>query len=138
MPIFTPVDLLNNVIGANVDLSLLTLAAAGVGMVASPDQINGSQRGLKLAINTTAITGTAPTLTVVIQGKDVLSGVYYTIATSAIIAATGTVVIDVYPGIAAVANLAIGLPLPRTWRVTATVAGTTPAVTATIGASLLD
>jgi hypothetical protein len=114
--------------------SLLTLTAQGTGTVNSTDQVNGSGRGILLVINITAIT--AGSLTVTLQGKDIASGVYYTLLASAALAATGTTVLTVYPGVVATTNVSANSPLSRTWRITsATVTGP---VTATIGASVID
>lgn len=116
--------------------ALVTLAAASAGGN-SADQTNLVGRGVKLAIDITAITGTGPTLTVKIQGKDAASGKYYDILSSAALSAAGTTVLEVYPGIANAANAAQGVTLPKTWRVSYAIGGTTPAVTATVGASVI-
>lgn len=112
------------------------LAAAGAGTVNSADQSNLASRGLHLVIDITAVTGT-PTLTVTIQGKDAVSGKYYTILASAALSAVATTVLRVYPGLTAAANTIANDVLPKDWRVTYTVAGGTPAVTATISAALI-
>ena len=116
--------------------ALLTYAAAAVGSNGT-DQTNTSARGFKLVIDITALTGVGPTLTVTVQGKDAASGKYYTILASTALAAVATTTLEVYPGIASAANSAAGVTLPRTWRVIAVIAGTTPAVTATVGASMI-
>jgi len=121
----------------NVDTAaLVTLTAAATGGN-STDQTNYNGRGLKLVVNATAVTGTTPVLTVTVQGKDAASGAYYNILTSANITATGATVLTVYPGAATTANVSLPDVLPRTWRVLYTVTGTTPAFTATIGASVI-
>lgn len=112
-----------------------TIGAAGT--FPTDDQTNLGRRGVKVVVDITAITGTGPTLTVKIRGKDAVSGKYYDILASAAFSATGTNVLTVYPGIAATANAAASDVLPATWRVEAVVGGTGPSVTATIGASLL-
>ena len=66
------------------DSLITTLTAQGVGTINSPDIQCGGE-ALHLGINVTAITGTAPTLTVNIFGKDA-SGVYYLLLASAAIA----------------------------------------------------
>lgn len=116
--------------------AVTALAAASVGANGA-DQLNLNARGLKLVIDITTITGTTPTLTVTIQGKDPVSGKYFTILASAALNATGTTVLTVYPGLTASANVTANDVLPRDWRVITAIAGTTPAVTATIGASLI-
>ena len=121
----------------NVDTAaLLTYAAAAAGSNGT-DQTNYNARGVKLVIDITALTGTSPTLTVTIQGKDAASGKYYTILASTALAAVATTTLEIYPGIIAAANVTAGVTLPRVWRVIATIAGTTPAVTATVGASVI-
>ena len=116
--------------------ALLTYTAAAVGTNGT-DQTNSNARGIKLVIDITALTGVGPTLTVTLQGKDAASGKYFNILVSAALAAVATTVLEVYPGIANAANVTQGVSLPRTWRVIAVIAGTTPAVTATVGASLI-
>ena len=121
----------------NIDTAaLLTYAAAAAGSNGA-DQTNYNGRGVKLVVDITALTGTAPTLTVTIQGKDAASGKYYNILASTALAAVATTTLEVYPGIANAANATQGLTLPRTWRVIAVIAGTIPTVTATVGASLI-
>lgn len=115
---------------------LAVLAAASISDFTN-DIIDSRAKGLQLVIDITAITGTTPTLVVTIQGKDPASGKYFTILASASLNATGTTVLTVYPGSATTANVSSAMPLPRTWRVSWTITGTTPAVTATIGASLI-
>jgi hypothetical protein len=129
----------------NQDLPALSLAngatpfsgAAPAGTYVTPDLQNLSHRGIKLYINISAVSGTGPTLTVTIQGKDPVSGQYFTVLVSVALATTGETVLTVYPGLAATANVGANDVLPATWRVQALVAGTTPTVTATIAASLL-
>jgi len=120
----------------NNDLSLVTLAASAVGGN-SADQINYNGRGLQLVIDVTAISGTTPVFTVTVQGKDVASGKYYTLLVSAALSTVSTNLLTVYPGAASTANVSTPQVLPRTFRILYTVSGTTPAVTATIGASVI-
>lgn len=120
----------------NADVTIATLAAAAV-TTNTADMTNPLHKGVKVVVDVTAITGTTPSLVVTIQGKDVKSGKYFTILASASLTATGTVVLTVYPGAATSANVSANDVLPATWRVLMTIAGTTPAVTATIGASKL-
>lgn len=117
--------------------ALITHTAASAGSNGS-DQTNAARRGLHLVIDITAITGTTPTLTVTIEGKDPVSGKYYTLLASAALNATGTTVLKVYPGLTAAANTVVNDVLPGTWRVRTAIGGTTPAVTATIAASVID
>lgn len=117
--------------------ALVSLSAAGVGTTNGADQANVNARGVQVVVDITAISGTAPTLTVKLQGKDAASGKYYDLLTSAALSATGTTLLTLYPGAAATANVSSPQVLPATWRVIGTVGGTTPAVTATVGASLV-
>lgn len=115
--------------------ALITHVAAAVG-VNGADQTNENASGLTLIIDITAITGTGPTLTVTIEGKDPVSGKYYTLLASAALAAVATTVLRVFPGSTVTANVAANAMLPKTWRVKSAIAGTTPAVTATVSASV--
>lgn len=119
------------------DVTLATLTAAGVGTVNGADQTNSlGVSYLNLVIDITAISGTTPTLTVTVQGKDIASGKYYTILASAALSTVSTTVLTVGAALPASANASANAVLPRTWRVIYTVGGTGPSVTATIGASL--
>jgi hypothetical protein len=128
--------------GTSADISplttqSLTLVAATAG-VNSPDYYNNTHRGIKIVVNITAISGTTPTLTVTLQGKDPASGAYYTILASAALSATGTTVLTVYPALPATANQSANDVLPPTFRIITAIGGTAPAVTATVGASLIN
>lgn len=120
----------------NVDLPTL-VASPITASVNSADQTNYNGRGVKIVISITAVSGAGATLVLAIQGKDVASGVYYTILATANITAAGTTVLEIYPAIATAANSTQGVTLPRTWRVALTVSGTTPSFTGTIGASMI-
>lgn len=131
MPVQTPYFPKNNDLG-----SIATLAAASANGTSS--QLNSGQtKGVKVVVDITAITGTSPTLTVTIQGYDKASNAYYTLLTSAALSATGMTELTVYPGVTATSNVSVSDHLPEYWRVSYAIGGTTPAVTATIGACLL-
>mgnify|MGYP001600632907 CR=1 FL=1 len=98
----------------NIDATILA-SAARTATTVSADQTNYSGRGLHLVFDITAVPG-ADTVTLTIQGKDALSGKYYTILAGAAQVATGTIVMRVYPGLVAAANLVANDVLPRTWR----------------------
>lgn len=118
----------------NINLgAVVTLTAASASGV-SADQVNGIGRGVTVGIDVSAISGTSASLTVTIQGKDPVSGNYYTVLAGAAITATGYTTLVVYPGTVAAANSISDLPLPQNWRVSYAIAGTTPSVTATISA----
>ena len=93
----------------------LLASAARTATTASEDQTHGDYVGAHVIINVTAA-GTS-TLTVTIQGKDPISGDYYTILASAGLTTTGMTVLKVHPGITAAANLSVSDILPDTWRV---------------------
>lgn len=122
--------------GSTTSTSGATLAAAAVGGNGT-DISTGGRIGCKLVIDVTAISGTTPTLTVTLQGKDPVSGKYYNILSSAAISTVSTTVLTVYPGLTAAANATASDILPGTVRVVTAVAGTTPAVTATVGLSFI-
>lgn len=124
-------------IRGNIDAaaSLVALSAAGAGTVNSADQVNYNGSCVTVVVDITVAGGT-PTLTVTLQGKDIASGKYYTLLASTALASVATTPLVVCPGTTVSANLDVAAPLPRTWRVSAVVGGVTPAVTATIGASV--
>lgn len=110
-------------------------SAARTASVDSADLTNYNARGVHVIIDATAITAT-PSITATIQGKDTLSGKYYTILASAAITGVSTTILRVYPGITTAANLAAADVLPRTWRVSV-VAGDADSITYSIGYSLI-
>lgn len=115
----------------------LTILAAAVRAASnnSADQKNRDAVGLHLIIDVTAVPG-IDTVTFTIQGKDPLSGKYYTILASAAIVAASTVVLKVYPGLTAAANLAASDILPADWRVAVTHSAATN-FTYSVGAQLV-
>ena len=115
--------------------SLMNLVATSVS-ANTPDCDNPFWSGLQVGVNISALAGTSPTLTVIIEGKDESSGVYYPLLTSAPLSAVGFTLLTLYPGVTPVANVSVSQVLPKTWRVRHVIAGTAPQVTATIGASL--
>lgn len=122
----------------NTDIAALSLTAAGSATNATtPDFTNLSGRGVVLVVDITAISGTTPTLTVTIEGKDSTSGKYYTLLTSAALSTVSTTALTVYPGVTVAANTAASAPLPKTWRVKYSIAGTTPSVTATVSGTVI-
>lgn len=120
----------------NSDLGALVTLTAASASGNTMDLTNGVGRGVRVNVNITALTGTSPTLTVTIQGKDAASGTYYTILASTALSATGFTRLTIYPGLTAAANSIASDIVPRDWRIAYTIGGTTPAVTATIGAEI--
>jgi hypothetical protein len=117
----------------NISATLLPSAARTAASVNSADITNSSWKGAHVIITTSAFT--SGTYTPTIQGKDPVTGNYYTILTGAAITGTGTVVLRVYPGITATANVSASDFLPRVWRVNL-VGASTPSMTFSVGAFL--
>lgn len=113
-------------------LALSGASASGAGN----DLQSGAGRGAVVVIDVTAITGTGASLTVTIEGKDPHSGKYYTILASAALTAVGTTVLRIHPSLAAAANSVAKDLMPRDFRVSYTIAGTTPSVSAKVGVLL--
>lgn len=99
----------------NTDNTLLA-SAVRAATTPSTDQTNYNGRGILLVFDITAVPG-VQTVTLTIQGRDPLSGAYYTILAGAAQVAVSTIVMRVYPGLTAVANLTANDIIPRTWRV---------------------
>ena len=72
-------------------------------------------KGCIAILNATVVPG-VDTVTLIIEGKDPVSGVYYTVLSAAARVATGTDVLRVYPGIAVTANQTASDVLPDTYR----------------------
>jgi hypothetical protein len=121
----------NNDLGA-----IITLTAASANATSAQLSSAGA-RGVRVVVDITAITGSSPTLTVTIKNYDRASNSYYTVLASAALTATGFTELTVYPGATVTANVSANDHLAQLWEVTAAIGGTTPAVTATIGACLL-
>jgi hypothetical protein len=98
------------------------------------DQINNNYTSAHITIDATAVTAT-PSVVFTVQGKDPVSGKYYTILASAAITGTGTTVLRVFPAATPAANLAANDFIPHVWRVIAT-HGDADSITYTVGASL--
>lgn len=110
-------------------------SAARTATVASADITNRGGRGAVIVIDVTAAADT-PSVVFTVQGKDDLSGKYYTMLASAAITATGTTVLRIFPGMTAAANVAANDVLPRTWRVNA-VHADADSITYSVGASII-
>lgn len=82
------------------------------------DQVNTLARGIKLFLSPGSFGSGASAITVTIQGKDPVSGSYYTLLTSASLTASTFSVLSVYPGLAVSANVSANDVLPPVWRVT--------------------
>lgn len=88
----------------------------------SLDQRNQLQRGVLVVIDMTVVPG-GDTVTFTVEGKDPISGQYYTILVSAALDAQATTILRIYPALIAIANLTVNDVLPDTWRVTTTHSG---------------
>lgn len=118
--------------------ALITLVAAGAGTTNSDDQLNLYGKGVQLGVNISAKTGTI-SVVVNMQGKDVASGQYYTICSTAALTSAAFTLLTVYPGTTASANVDCNAPLPTAWRAqVVSGTGSTPAVTLTVGASVIE
>ncbi len=102
----------------------------------SADQINYNARGLHVVFDITAVPG-VQTVTLSIEGKDPVSGKYYTLLTGAAEVGVATRIYRLYPGLTAVANTTVSDILPRTWRVTVAHSGAGN-FTYSVGASLVN
>jgi hypothetical protein len=98
----------------------------------SADLDNAAGTFLDVIVDITA--RTTGTVTITINGLDPVSGKYYPLLTSAVLAAVATTVLRVGPMLTAAANLVAALPVPPTFQVVAVV-GTT-AVTFSVGHNL--
>ncbi len=80
----------------------------------SPTQTNTSWRGVTLFLNVTVAVA-AQTLTVLLQFRDPISGLFSTVFTSVAVTVTGLYAFQVYPAAAGAAG-SQSLNLPRQWR----------------------
>lgn len=105
----------------------------------SDDQVNRFARGVRLYLDVTAASGTTPTLDVKVQTKDPVSSTYIDLPGAAFSqkTTTGSDDLTIYPGVAETANETVSDALSRTWRVVATIGGTTPSFTFSVGAAYI-
>lgn len=82
----------------------------------SADLSNAHGTGVNVVLDVSASSG-SPSITLKIQGKDVVSGKYYDILSSGAVTAVSTTVLKVYPGLTAAANSVANDIIPATWRV---------------------
>lgn len=99
----------------NANYSVLDSAVQTGTPVVTADQVNKYYRGGQIIITVSAYTAGSYTPTV--QGKNESTGLYYDVLVGTAIAAAGTTVLKVYPGVTPSANTAASDILPRTWRV---------------------
>ena len=110
-------------------------SAARTATVNGDDLKNDVGKGVHVVIDSTAV-GVTPSTVFTIQGKDDVSGKYYTILASAAVTTVSTTVLRVYPGLTAAANTVASDVLPRIWRVIAT-HGNSVTHTYSVGASVI-
>lgn len=86
-------------------------------------------------LNVSAVSGTTPGMTVKLQYHDPTSDTYLDIPGAAFptITGTGLYALVVYPGTVAAANSVVNLPLNDEIRAVATLSGTSPSFTVTLG-----
>lgn len=121
------------------------ISITGTATIAGSDlKKPGDFRGVMVVVNVTTLTGTTPTITPVIQGKDDAqgaSGNYIQVhASFTAISAAGTFVYMVYPAIGAAAGgitATSPLAVPNTWRVVLTYGGTVTASAGTVAYYLI-
>jgi hypothetical protein len=100
------------------------------------DQRNAGCKGVQVVVDVTVNAGGLGSITVTIEGKDVVSGKYYTLLASAALTGVATTVLRVYPALTAAANLVASDFVPRTFRVKVTHNNANP-ITYSVGASLV-
>lgn len=119
----------------NVDLATALISASGATTTqTSADQINPNGHGVQIVLVTTVI-GTG-SITLEIDGKDPVSGNYYSLLTGAAVTTNTTNVYTIFPGITVAANVSASMTLPRTWRVKCT-ANNANAATYSVGGCVL-
>lgn len=98
----------------------------------------GDHRGIKLYLDITAVTGSSPTLDIKLQSFDKLSEKWFDIPAAAFAQKTGTGQDDltIYPTVTDTANESVADLLPDTWRIVATLGGTDPVFTFSLGGCL--
>ena len=97
--------------------------------------LNKFNTGVQVIINVTA-TADTPSVVFNVQGKNGVTGEWYTLLASAAITGTGTTVLRVAPGETDAANAVEGAHLPRVWRVQA-VHADADSITYSVGANLV-
>lgn len=118
---------------SNHEVTVLA-SAARTALINSADLTNYNHAGVVVTVDITAYT--AGSLTIALKYKDTLSGKYVALLTSAALAAAATTSLTVYPSIAAVANVAVSMALPRVWRVEVAV-GDATSITYSISANYI-
>jgi hypothetical protein len=118
------------------EVRTLLASAARTATTNSGDQPNiRGHRGVEVVINVSAAADT-PSVVFTIQGRDPVSGEYYTILASAAVTGTGVTILRAFPGATAANNTVANFLLPAVWRVLATHADT-DSITYSVSGTLL-
>ncbi len=118
----------------NRDNIVVLSSAARTTTQTQADQTNYNHRGIIAVLDMTVV-GTG-SVTLEIDGKDPVSGKYYSLLTGAAVVTNVTNVYRVYPGLTASANATANDVLPRTWRIKVT-ANNANSATFSVGVMLL-
>lgn len=126
----------------NSEATVFTSAARTV-TVQSADFTNYGAKGVILYLDLDAVTGTSPTMVLQVQMKDPISGDYIDVpgaafASKATAQANTDDTLTVYPGVTELANRLESAVLPRTWRVDATLGGSSPSFTFSLSATYIQ
>lgn len=122
-------------VGVQHDADVVFLAsAARTTTQTQADQANATKQGIEVLINMSVV-GTG-SITVTIQGKDPISGNYFTVLASAAIVTNILTRLRVYPGLTAAANSRENDVLPSVWRILVT-ANNANSATYSVGYRLL-
>ena len=117
------------------NFNAIALASEARTATANKDLKNSGHKGCHVIIDMTAVTATG-SVTPTIQGKDAVSGKYYTLLVGSAITGVSTVVIRVYPDLAPSANLIADDIVPSDFRILMT-HGNAVAMTYSVGVSLV-
>jgi len=120
----------------NLDTAALITAAGATTTQTSADQTNYNGCGVVVLLNLTVNAGGLGSITLTIDGKDAASGAYYNLLTGAALAAVASTSYIIFPSVAAVANRAVAMGLPRVWRVVVTANNANP-TSYTVGACVM-
>lgn len=118
----------------NVEGTALT-SSARTTTLSSSDLTNTHGKGIHIILDITDLANT-PSITLKIEGKDTLSGKYYTILESASITTVSVNIFKVHPNLTATTNLIANDIIPKTFRITMT-HGNTDSITYSVGYSLV-
>lgn len=119
--------------GRNNSEQTALASASRTATASSADLVNYNGRYLTVVLDVTVV-GTG-SVTILIEGKDSLSGKYYTLLTGAAVITNSTNVYRVGPDLLAAANVTAAAPVPRIFRVTLT-ANNANALTASVGVAV--